>query len=104
MQIFFGEDHTIQGANIISYLLEKSRVVSVSLNERTYHAFYALTASRNFGVKNPEKYKYLNQSKCYSAANIDDTRYFKEICGSMDQIGFSKEEQDKIWMLLVAIL
>ena len=32
VQIFFGSDNTIKGATIISYLLEKSRVVSVAQN------------------------------------------------------------------------
>lgn len=76
MQIFFGADHTIRGANIISYLLEKSRVVSVASNERTFHAFYALTATGKHGAKEPSKYNYLRQSGTYTAANIDDLRYF----------------------------
>jgi myosin V len=72
-------------------LLEKSRVVSVAPNERTYHAFYALTAARAFGAREPQHYNYLNQSKCYTATNIDDAKYFKEINTSMDEIGFSRE-------------
>lgn len=91
VQIFFGGDNTIKGANIISYLLEKSRVVSVAPNERTYHAFYALTASGAYGVKKPQQYKYLKQSECYTASNIDDAKYFKEINSSMTEIGFNKE-------------
>ena len=93
VQIFFGGDNTIKGANIISYLLEKSRVVSIAPNERTYHAFYALSASKAFGVKEPKYYNYLKQSGCYTAANIDDAKYFKEINNSMDEIGFNKTEQ-----------
>jgi myosin-5 len=104
VQIFFGGDNTIKGANIISYLLEKSRVVSVAPNERTYHAFYALAASGSYGVKKPQHYKYLNQSECYTASNIDDAKYFKEINSSMTEIGFNKDEIDKIWSLVAAIL
>lgn len=109
VQIFFGKDNTICGANIISYLLEKSRVVSVSLNERTFHAFYALTSSkdnpeRNYKVKKPEAYGFLKQSGMYKAANIDDAKYFEEINDSMKEIGFSKDQIAKIWSLVWCIL
>ncbi len=77
VQIFFGKDNTICGANIISYLLEKSRVVSVSSNERTFHAFYALTSSKEYHAKEPSTYAFLKQSGMYKAANIDDAEYFK---------------------------
>ena len=93
MQIFFGDDHTIRGANIISYLLEKSRVVSIAANERTYHAFYALTASGEYNAQKAENYKNLKQSGCYTAANIDDAKYFKEINNSMEEIGFENQER-----------
>ena len=36
--------------------------------------------------------------------NINDAEYFTEINASMDQIGFSKKEKDKIWQLLISIL
>jgi myosin heavy subunit len=52
-------------------------VVSVAKDERTYHAFYALTASKAYGVKEAQTYNFLKQSGCYTAANIDDARYFK---------------------------
>lgn len=104
VQIFFGGDNTIKGANIISYLLEKSRVVSIAPNERTFHAFYALSASGSYGVQAPQHYNYLKQSSCYKAANIDDATYFKEINASMDEIGFKKDEQKKIWSIVASIL
>ena len=65
-------------------------MVSVAPNERTYHAFYALTASRAYGTSEPEKYNYLKQSGCYTASNINDANYFKDINNSMEEIGFEK--------------
>lgn len=104
MQIYFGNDNTIRGANIISYLLEKSRVVSVAQNERTFHAFYTLTASGKYGAKEASKYAFLHQSGTYVAANIDDAKYFIEINKSMEEIGFTEAEQSKIWELVWSVL
>jgi myosin heavy subunit len=49
----------------------------VAANERSFHAFYALTASKSYETKGPENYIYLKQSGCYTATNIDDSAYFK---------------------------
>ena len=91
VQIYFGKDNKIKGANILNYLLEKSRVVSVAQGERSYHAFYALAASGRPGIRKPDQYSYLRQSGCYTASHINDAAYFKEIKVSMSEIGFSEQ-------------
>lgn len=65
VQIYFTNDHTIVGANINSYLLEKSRVVATAQKERNFHIFYALIASEIMPLKKPQQYKYLERSKCF---------------------------------------
>uniref|UniRef100_A0A8C6YHE1 Myosin VC n=1 Tax=Naja naja TaxID=35670 RepID=A0A8C6YHE1_NAJNA len=45
MEISFDKKYRIIGANMRTYLLEKSRVVFQSENERNYHIFYQLCAS-----------------------------------------------------------
>uniref|UniRef100_A0A8C3VAV4 Myosin VC n=1 Tax=Catharus ustulatus TaxID=91951 RepID=A0A8C3VAV4_CATUS len=44
-EISFDQNYQIIGANMRTYLLEKSRVVFQSENERNYHIFYQLCAS-----------------------------------------------------------
>jgi myosin heavy subunit len=38
------------------------------------------------------------------AAGVDDAQNFNDINDAMESIEFEKSEQDKIWMLLKAIL
>ena len=93
VQILFGRDHTIKGAKIQSYLLEKSRVVMVGQNERNFHIFYALTAKGMFGAKAASKYAYLSRSQCYTANNINDSVIAEQVIQSFNDIGFEKAEQ-----------
>ena len=46
IQIDFDRNQLIIGANMRTYLLEKSRVVFQAEGERNYHIFYQLCASR----------------------------------------------------------
>ena len=47
IEVGFNQSNKIQGADIHTYLLEKSRVVTQGLGERNYHVFYQLCAARD---------------------------------------------------------
>lgn len=57
----------ITGAKTTEYLLEKSRIVTHSQDERNYHVFYEMLAGLNkdikdkYGLQTADKYFYLNQ-------------------------------------------
>ena len=57
----------IIGAKISEYLLEKSRIVSQTSEERNYHIFYELLdglgeeQKQTYGLLDASKYFYLNQ-------------------------------------------
>lgn len=46
IEISFDQHYHITGASMRTYLLERSRVVSQAMEERNYHIFYQLCASR----------------------------------------------------------
>ena len=58
---------SIIGAKLSDFLLEKSRIVTHSNDERNYHVFYELLEGfdseekRKYGLTSPENYFYLNQ-------------------------------------------
>lgn len=104
MKIYFNSENVIKGANIHSYLLEKSRVVSVAKNERSFHSFYALVASNKYNMKSASHYELLKQSGCYESTHINDGRYYTEINDAFSSIGFTDTEIDRIWVLVGCIL
>jgi myosin-1 len=110
MVILFDTRGDPVGGNVTNYLLEKSRVVGPSNNERNFHIFYQICAGMNdsqrnqFQVYSPDYYYYLFRSNCYEADGINDAQDFKETVEGMQQIGFSQEEINETFRLVSAIL
>ncbi|KAI0391467.1 P-loop containing nucleoside triphosphate hydrolase protein [Xylariaceae sp. FL0594] len=110
LQIHFNSSFAPVGADITNYLLEKTRVVGQTINERNFHIFYqfAKGASENyrtmFGVQQPETYAYLSRSKCFNVDGIDDLAEFRDTLQAMNIIGLSQAEQDEVFRMLAAIL
>ncbi|KAJ8389356.1 hypothetical protein AAFF_G00120640 [Aldrovandia affinis] len=73
VEIHFNAKNAVVGGFVSHYLLEKSRIVMQSKEERNYHIFYRLCAgasediSHKFHLSSPDTFRYLNRG-C--------TRYF----------------------------
>ncbi|ORY57166.1 myosin-5 [Pseudomassariella vexata] len=110
LQIHFNANGEPVGADITNYLLEKTRVVSQIVNERSFHIFYQFAKGaspeyrQNFGIQQPETYAYLSRSKCFNVDGIDDLAEFKDTLDAMKVIGLSQQEQDSVFRMLAAIL
>ena len=64
---FFQSRKSITGAKLSEFLLEKSRIVTHSHDERNYHVFYCMLAGMSkeekqiLDLTNASDYVYLNQ-------------------------------------------
>jgi len=105
------ESYSILGAELVTYLLEKSRVVEPSVNERNYHIFYHLLYGSEAGLLDslylkpePSLYKYLSISKFYKSEKINDKFLFMEMLKAFQVLNFREEEVNQIFKIIAAIL
>ncbi|KAI4313211.1 hypothetical protein L6164_026207 [Bauhinia variegata] len=110
IEIHFSETGKISGANIQTFLLEKSRVVQCNEGERSYHIFYQLCAGapnslrEKLNLKSVEDYKYLRQSNCYSISGVNDAEEFWIVMEALDVVHIGKEDQENVFAMLAAVL
>jgi len=114
IQVIYRENGMVNGAIVQKYLLEKSRIVSQSDNERNYHAFYYLIAGASprereeFHLTKVCDYFYLNQSRRQFEVGYRNNRIeaegFIRLKKSMEIVGFSPEKQNRVFSVLSAVL
>lgn len=110
IDIHFNSSGVIEGAKIEQYLLEKSRIVSQSPDERNYHVFYCLLAGlsyeekRKLNLGEPQDYRYLTGGNSITCEGREDAAEFADIRSAMKVLLFSDSEIWDILKLLAALL
>ncbi|CAH2067351.1 unnamed protein product, partial [Iphiclides podalirius] len=110
IDIHFNSSGVIEGAKIEQYLLEKSRIVSQSMEERNYHVFYCLLAGlskdekKKLELGEPKEYRYLSGGDSYTCEGRDDAAEFADIRSAMKVLLFTEPEIWEILKLLAAVL
>lgn len=110
IKIEFNSIGKISGAHIDWYLLEKSRVVKQSKQERNYHIFYQLLAGLSekeldlLGLKkSPSNYNYLKDGN-HTIPGVDDKKEFKSLKNSLDIMGIPKNQYYETFKIIAIIL
>uniref|UniRef100_A0A671WM93 Methyl-CpG binding domain protein 3b n=1 Tax=Sparus aurata TaxID=8175 RepID=A0A671WM93_SPAAU len=110
IEIGFGRKGDIIGANMRTYLLEKSRVVFQASAERNYHIFYQLCASRelpemrSFKLDAPEHFRYTNQGGDMQISGTDDLSDLERTRNAFTVLGVQPDQQMELFRILAAVL
>ncbi|BFZ03204.1 hypothetical protein BsWGS_06243 [Bradybaena similaris] len=110
IRIHFGTQGKIAGADIETYLLEKSRVTFQQPAERNYHIFYQLLSpalshlhEKILLSPDPALYSFINQGSLI-VDGIDDNEEMKITDEAFDVLGFSTDEKHSLYRCTAAII
>ncbi|XP_042328382.1 unconventional myosin-Va isoform X5 [Sceloporus undulatus] len=110
IEIGFDKRYRITGANMRTYLLEKSRVVFQAEEERNYHIFYQLCASaalpefKTLRLGNADYFHYTKLGGSPVIDGIDDAKEMTNTRRACTLLGIVDSCQMGIFQILAAIL
>jgi myosin heavy subunit len=107
ISVQFDERGSMLGANIQTYLLERSRIVKPKPGERSFHIFYqvvkglSVAQRAKYGIMDvPARYRYLQGSD----VEPRDEEDYRSTLSALSRLGFTAEEQDAFHYALSVVL
>ncbi|XP_072551560.1 unconventional myosin-Va isoform X1 [Salminus brasiliensis] len=110
IEIGFDKKYHIIGANMRTYLLEKSRVVFQADEERNYHIFYQLCASAHLPefkalkLGSADDFHYTKQGRNPVIDGVDDAKEMSTTRNAFILLGINESYQMGLFQVLAAIL
>ncbi|XP_053196653.1 unconventional myosin-Vb-like [Scomber japonicus] len=110
IQIGFSRHYHIIGANMRTYLLEKSRVVFQAEDERNYHIFYQLCASaslpefKELSLTSAEDFTYTSLGENIFIDGVNDAEDFQKTREAFTLLGIKESSQSSIFKIMASIL
>ncbi|KAJ8394306.1 hypothetical protein AAFF_G00047130 [Aldrovandia affinis] len=110
IQIGFDRRYHIIGANMRTYLLEKSRVVFQAEDERNYHIFYQLCASavlpefKDMALTSAEDFMYTSLGENIFIEGVNDAEDFEKTRQAFTLLGVKESHQLSIYKIIGSIL
>lgn len=109
-QLQFNGNGKLIGAKCETYLLEKSRVVSIADGERNYHIFYQMLAGlsqhelSDLELDPKQKYQYIGEMDEMRIPGMDDGKWLESTKKSLSLIGLNNNDQKTLFQILAGIL
>merc|ERR1712001_400307 len=110
IRIWFNQAGKLSGADMVVYLLEKSRLTFQATLERCYHAFYNLMSDQVPDLKSKAllsndiyDYWWVSQGKV-TVESIDDKEDMQFADEAFDILGFTTEEKYNIYKLTAVVM
>ncbi|KAM4618312.1 unconventional myosin-Vc [Polymixia lowei] len=109
-EISFDKKYRIIGANMRTYLLEKSRVVFQAENERNYHIFYQMCSCadlpefKSLRLLSADKFQYTRMGGETKIEGVDDQKDMQETQRTFSLLGLKEEFQLDVFKVLAGIL
>uniref|UniRef100_A0A8B9K909 Myosin VB n=1 Tax=Astyanax mexicanus TaxID=7994 RepID=A0A8B9K909_ASTMX len=110
IQIGFDRRFHIIGANMRTYLLEKSRVVFQAEDERNYHIFYQLCASaclpefKDLALTSAEDFTYTSFGENIFIEGVNDAEDLEKTREALSLLGVKEIHQMSIFKIIASIL
>uniref|UniRef100_A0A8C1KJ66 Unconventional myosin-Va n=1 Tax=Cyprinus carpio TaxID=7962 RepID=A0A8C1KJ66_CYPCA len=110
IEIGFDKKYRIIGANMRTYLLEKSRVVFQADEERNYHIFYQLCASAHLPefkalkLGKANDFHYTKQGRNPVIDGVDDAKEMSTTRNAFTLLGVNESYQLGLFQILASIL
>lgn len=109
IRINFDASGFIAGANIETYLLEKSRAIRQAKDERSFHIFYQLLQGsspeekKGFLLEDPKNYTFLTNGHI-AVPGFDEVQEFRNTCNAMSIMGLQQDDLNAIFRVVSAVL
>ena len=110
IRIWFNQAGKLSGADMVVYLLEKSRLTFQATLERCYHSFYNLMSDQVPDLKEKARltnniydYWWVSQGKV-TVDSIDDKEDMQFADEAFDILGFTNEEKYNVYRLTAVVM